>query len=409
MLRRGERAVVLGAIAAVVLAAVAGVVTAPTRDLDDPRLSTFLAGPHGAKGLAQTLRHLGMTVEQRRHPYFDLASDSVQPRRAVLLAFLDIDRPTARELVAVRDYVTHGGRVFVAGVTGIEMCFGYHSRRLRRGAEADSSPVLSGAWRLPRAGRTLVRMPAESLAAATAERLDGDQCPPRPALRVDTLLGIRDGRPLAIRLGFRSGGEAVLLADGGFLTNRSLKETDAGLAVLPWFADGRTRRVVVDEYHQGFGAGGSLLAASAAWLVAHPPGWAILQLVGVALVAIAVMAVRFGPPRAGVERRRRSPLEHLEALAAGLEGAGGVDTAVTLTVSGLRRRLGRAGALSVEGQRSWLAALELGLPTATGRNAVRELQRTINQPGGPERALAAAQAVEDVWEELRPRTTRAAS
>src|SRR5205085_9983303 len=73
MLRRGERAVVLGAIAAIVLAAVAGVVTAPTRDLDDPRLSSYLAGPHGAKGLAQTLRHLGMTVEQRRHPYFDLA------------------------------------------------------------------------------------------------------------------------------------------------------------------------------------------------------------------------------------------------------------------------------------------------------------------------------------------------
>jgi len=86
-----------------------------------------------------------------------------------------------------------------------------------------------------------------------------------------------------------------------------------------------------------------------------------------------------------------------------------VDTAVALTVSGLRRRLGRAGALSVEGQRSWLAALELGLPTAAGRNAVRALQRAINQPGGPERALAAAQAVEDVWEELRPQTTRAAS
>jgi hypothetical protein len=409
MLRRGERAVVLGAIVAVILAAVAGVVTAPTRDLEDPRLSTYLAGPHGAKGLAQTLRHLGMTVEQRRRPYFDLAGDSGQPRRAVLLAFLDIDPPTARELAAVRDYVTYGGRVFVAGVTGIESCFGYHSRRVRRGAQADSTPVASGAWRLPRAGRVLARIPAESLAPGTAERLEGDECAPRFAARVDTLLSVRGGRPLTLRLGFPTGGEAVLLADGAFLTNRSLKETDAGLAVLPWFADGRTRRVVVDEYHQGFGAGGSLLAASAAWLVGHPPGWAILQLVGVALVALAVVAVRFGPPRAGVERRRRSPLEHLEALAAGLEGAGGVDTAVALTVSGLRRRLGRAGALSVDAQRSWLAALELGLPTATGRNAVRELQRTINQPGGPERALAAAQAVEDVWEELRPQTTRAAS
>src|SRR6266704_1598935 len=272
MLRRGERAVVLGAIVAVILAAVGGVLTAPTRDLEDPRLSTYLAGPHGAKGLAQTLRRLGMTVEQRRRSYFDLAGDSGQPRRAVLLAFLDIDPPTARELAAVRDYVTHGGRVFVAGVTEIESCFGYRSRRLRRGAQADSSPVVSGAWRLPRAARVLARIPAESLAPATAERLEGDECAPRLAARVDTLLGVRGGRPLALRLGFPTGGEAVLLADGGFLTNRSLKETDAGLAVLPWFADGRTRRVVVDEYHQGFGAGGSLPAASAAIAARAPRG-----------------------------------------------------------------------------------------------------------------------------------------
>src|SRR5207244_12779441 len=80
-----------------------------------------------------------------------------------------------------------------------------------------------------------------------------------------------------------------------------------------------------------------------------------------------------------------------------------------LTVSGLRRRLGRTGLLRADEQRSWLAALELALPTAAGRDAVRRLQRIITQPGGPERALAAAQAVEDVWEQLRPPTTRAAS
>src|SRR4029077_9701047 len=204
MLRRGERALVLGAIVAVVLAAVAGVVTAPSRDLEDPRLSTYVAGPHGATGLAQTLRHLGVTVEQRRRPYFDLASDSAQPRQAVQLAFLDIDRPITRELTSVRDYVTHGGRVFVAGLTGIESCFGYHSRRLRRGAAADSSPVLSGAWRLPRAGRVLVRTPAESLGAGTTQGLDGDQCTPRFAVRVDTLLALRGGGPRAHRLGFPS-------------------------------------------------------------------------------------------------------------------------------------------------------------------------------------------------------------
>src|SRR5256885_578873 len=97
------------------------------------------------------------------------------------------------------------------------------------------------------------------------------------------------------------------------------------------------------------------------------------------------------------------------ALGAGLEGAAGADTAVTLTVSGLRRRLGRTGLLRPDEQRSWLAALELALPTARARDAVRRLQRIITQPGGAERALAAAQAAEDVWEELRPATTRAAS
>jgi len=48
----------------------------------------------------------------------------------------------------------------------------------------------------------------------------------------------------------------------------------------------------------------------------------------------------------------------------------------------------------------------LSLPTAAGRAAARRLQRITTQPGGAERVLAAAQAVEDVWEELRPRKTR---
>src|SRR5207247_6531798 len=125
--------------------------------------------------------------------------------------------------------------------------------------------------------------------------------------------------------------------------NRILKDTDAGVAVLPWFLDGRTRQIVVDEYHLGFGAGGTLPGASWAWLRRHPPGWALLQLIGVALVALAVTAVRFGPARSVLERRRRSPLEHVEALAAGLEGAGGAGRAVGVTGGGVRRRPGRGG------------------------------------------------------------------
>jgi hypothetical protein len=411
MLRRGERAVIGGAIGALVLAALAGVLSAPARGIDDPRLSTYLAGPNGAKGLAAALERLHLTVERRRRPYFDLAGDSVTLTRPVLLAFLDVTWPTSRERVTIRDYVARGGRIFVAGVTGIESCFGYHSRELRRGTARDSAAVKFAApRRLPDVRRVLARQPAESLAAGKedAKEVAQDRCPPRAGLvgRVDTLLRTVDDRPIALRLRFASGGEAILLADGRLLSNRALKGTDAGLAVLPWFLGGSPHHVLVDEYHQGFGEGGSLPGASWEWLLSHPLGWAILQLIAVALVAIAVQAVRFGPARHVIERRRRSPVEHLEALAAGLKGADGFEQAIHLLVMGLRRRLSRSGAVSQDGEQQWLGALELAVPTARGRAAARRLQDLGTTPGGAARVLAAAQSVEDVWEELRPRTTR---
>ncbi len=412
MLRRGERVVVAGVVVALGLAALAGVLSAPARGLDDRRLSTYVAGPNGAKGFADVLRRLGVAVERRRRPYFDLASGTARARHAVLFAFLDVERPTAPELAAIADYVGRGGRIFVAGVTGIETCFGYRSQRLRRGAGADSAAVRGPAgWRVPDARRGLRRMPPESLAAEPGAGAPEQRCTARPGARVDTLLRTVDGGAVALRLLFPSGGEVILLADGRFLTNRALRETDAGLAVLPWFLDGRTHRVTTDEYHLGFGLRGSLSGASWAWLIDHPLGWAILQLMVLALVWLAVQAVRFGPARPVVERRRRSPLEHLEALAAGLDGAAGADTAVRLTVRGLRRRLSRTGreGAPAGGEQQWLAALELALPTARGREAVRRLERYVGEPGGVERVLAAAQSVEDVWEELRPRTTRDAS
>src|SRR2546422_2973815 len=64
-MRRGERAVVIAGVSILVLVALWGALSAPGSDRDDRRLSTYLAGPSGAKGLAQALRRLGVTVEQR--------------------------------------------------------------------------------------------------------------------------------------------------------------------------------------------------------------------------------------------------------------------------------------------------------------------------------------------------------
>jgi hypothetical protein len=53
----------------------------------------------------------------------------------------------------------------------------------------------------------------------------------------------------------------------------------------------------------------------------------------------------------------------------------------------------------------WLESLELAMRGPQGRAAVRRLQHHLTARDRDEqRVLAAAQAVEDVWEELRPRS-----
>ncbi|MGH7699915.1 MAG: DUF4350 domain-containing protein, partial [Gemmatimonadales bacterium] len=385
-------------------------------NIDDRRASTTLAGPYGTKGLAQTLRRLGVPVRPWRRPLFDLARDTAPARRAEVYAFFDIWIPPDPELAAVREFVSRGGRVFVAGYTGIERCFGYASRYLgtdRWERLEDPIPVRPPdvTWTLPGTRRVLERLPVESLYVASEDddHGAGEHCPTLAPLRTRELLTAQDGRPVALALEFRGGGHAVLLADVAFVANRALKETDVGVMVIPWLLAAARGRVVVDEYHHGFGSATSvwsLAGAAMGWLASQPVGWAILQLLGVGLVLLLVAAVRFGPTRPGVERRRRSPLEHLEALAAGLEGAGGTATGVELIMAGLRRRLGRTGHVPKGDGREWLVALELALPEARGRQAARRLKWIVTQPGGDERVLAAAQAVEDVWEQLHQRRPR---
>ncbi len=381
----------------------------------DFRASAFLSGPRGSRALYDVLVRLRIPVERRRTPLFDLAQD---PRhRPAVLAVLDppLDLEAA-ELAQVARFVRAGGAVVAAGSGGgITRCVGWRTANATRFVASDSFPVQP-----PQPGLDLPPVadylkPAGTGPDAAARRrfrggeVEENECETLLAVAQDTLLRLVDGRPVALRLRYAGGGSVTLVADAGYFRNRTWRATDVPEFLVPLLLPARRGRVAWDEYHQGFGKERSLGGALVGWLAATPGGWAVLQLVAVLLAGLAVAAVRFGPARPVLERRRRSPLEHLEALAAGLEGAVGVETSIGLTVSGLRRRLGRTGVMHLDEQRSWLAALELALPTTAGRNAVRRLQRIINQPGGPERALAAAQAVEDVWEELRPQQTHAAS
>ncbi len=415
MSRRLELGLVLLLALAITVAVVAGRRSAGSGPELDLRASTLLSGPLGSRALYDVL---GIPVERRRTPLFDLGkSDARRAPTAVLVVLDPPQELLAAELAQVVRLVRAGGAVVAAGAGGgITRCLGWSTSQGRRFFPTDTFAVVSPkGLELPPVGDFLQPLtdlePRRRLRGGPNEQ---DECETLPPPVADTLLRLADGRPAALRLRYGAG-SVTLVADVGYFRNRAWRAGDvpyfvAPLLLPPRGGGGRVRgRVTWDEYHQGFGRSGSVAGLFVGWLAGTPAGWAVLQVVAVLVVGLAMAAVRFGPAQRVIERRRRSPLEHLEALAAGLEGAAGVETAVDLTVSGLRRRLGRAGVPRAAEMGSWLAGLELALATPAGRDAVRRLQRIVTQPGGPERALAAAQAVEDVWEELRPSPTRATS
>jgi len=385
----------------------------PEPPIPDARVSTMLSGPGGSKALHQVLVQLGQPSERRRTALFTLNSESRRSTAVLVLLDPPISLQPA-EIEQVVQFVKTGGAVVAAGEGGgFTSCMGWEPERAAGGFKSDSTRVQAPQFglRLPRVVAVLKRISTERVEGLKKRGVAAreDACAALTPQGVDTVLETKDRRPVALKFRYRSGGTVTLMADVGWFRNQVWRDSDVPHVILPLLTPPRRGRVVWDEYHQGFGkAGPTMLVITWEWLLRSPAGWALLQLVAVGLVWLAVTAVRFGPPLTVIERRRRSPLEHLEALAAGLESAGDAGTAVQRIVAGLRRRLSRAGHVGTADVKAWLETLELATTSARGRASVRRLRHLISQRGGaaPERALDAAQAVEDLWEELRPRTTR---
>jgi len=284
-------------------------------------------------------------------------------------------------------------------------CFGYRVRQ----RSVDSLPTAApGTPPGPRA--PWVRAELE----ATHERVYTDStrafdvgrtsCTVPPIRAIDTLLVTRARRPVALRIQRADlDRRVILLADAELLRNRSLRRTDAGPFALR-LLQGRYARVVFEEYHHGFGAQGSLAGAALDWSRRSPWGWLVWQVVVVGLLALLASGIRFGEPRPGIVRTRRSPLEHVRALAVALSAARGHDDAIAAIVRGLRRRLvpaplrGRAAA----DWRSWLAQYDRRAATPAVQASLAELDE-LTRPGQPSSSvLRAANAVEDLWQDLRP-------
>lgn len=391
----------LGTALVVALAMAAGVVGrrgARLTDADDRR-STFLMGPAGAGGYAEALERLGVRVVQFRRPL--VALDSLASPRT-LVAILGPTRDLSpREGAAVGGLPTD---LLLAGngAAAAFHCFGYDVRPRVRDSLELTPPAGSEPRPFPAVRAVLVRRPT-GVAIDASEAEDGTPvtCTAPTARTVDTLLRGADGQAVAIRAALADGRSLTLVADDWLFTNRALRETGAGPFALGLVVP-RYDQVVVDEYHHGFDASRNLGGATLEWTLRSPWGWAVMQLVGAGVLALLAAGVRFGPIRAVVERRRRSPLEHVHALATALAAARGHDVAVGLIAQGLRRRLSRAGHPSGDEIGRWLDGLAPSVRTLRGRAALDTLTTITRRPATAQDVLHAAHAVETLWEELTP-------
>lgn len=394
---RTEALLGLGAISLLgVIAAVLGASNASKVD-HDARPSTFLAGPEGSRGLLEATRGLGIEVRRFRQRPRELVklADSSRQLLVILSPSASISAP---ELTLFLKFSKSADLLLAGrGADHLMRCFGYRVEEKL----FDSVNVLGLRSRAPRVNAALVQTHKQSYTDSSRMADVASTTCQVPAMQSATPLLVSVRGLVAIRLERADVHHSVILvSDAALFRNRTMRETDAGVFALG-LIDGRYDRVLFEEYHHGFGTAGSLATATIDWSRKSPWGWAAWQLAAVGMLALLFGAVRFGPAIPGIVRVRRSPIEHVRALATALSAAKGHDEAIAAMVRGLRRRLAPPALRARGDWHAWLAMLGAHAVSPREREALATLNQ-LTQPGQPPASvLRAANAVEDVWQNIQ--------
>ncbi|HEU4565394.1 MAG TPA: DUF4350 domain-containing protein, partial [Gemmatimonadaceae bacterium] len=262
---------------------------------------------------------------------------------------------------------------------------------------ADSLGVRLSPWR----GRLLETVPAPetgvSPAAATpmVRYTLHDSLPTFPDVTI--LLSARDsGAARPVVLGRALGrGRVVIVTEPRILGNAALRAADNGVLaarMLEYASPRSGARLVFPEYLFGYGRRTGMSDLMARALLHTAPGRATLVLGAAALLLLLAVSPR---PIAPVERarvERRSPLEHVGALARAYEQIGATRSSVRRLVRGVRRRHGARGAAGhAQSEEELLAALRSRHPAAAQDVAL--LERALREPLTPPELRDAGEAV----------------
>ena len=370
----------------------------------DQRLSTHLSGALGAKLLYETAGRLGWRVARRE----DRPAPSA-PTGTTIHAVLA--PPIALSAEEAHDYLqaVRGGDALLLVLD-------------ERDPLADSLGVSHSAG-----GGPLEVVPSDTLGCPGTSRL----VPPLWPNGHPTLWSLRWSRRAATartvfasthaQLGAQGGdaaagftlgrGRVAVVSDPDLLRNDVMRRCDWGtdvrvVRILEWLRDGGVaprNTLVFDEYHQGYGRHASMMGTTRRFLVGHPVGRTIIQLVLAALVLLLAVAPRALPPVDVLRVERRDPLEQIDALAHAYEQVRATRTLAARLLHGVRSRVERGwSAARARPDDAFLADAERQLPALAPDVAL--VRRALGGPL-PERSLPElGAALQRIEQSLTPST-----
>lgn len=373
----------------------------------DGRLTSFSTEPQGAAALYQTAARLGWRPSRLTTAYpgtldstaVYLVLDPPQPvsgsethrlleavrRGAGLLVVIARAGPMSDSLKLGRS--TAGGPELIRAQDGERACGDSNEVR---GIDWGGGDVHS--WWLVARGP----LPRDTVSFAWVTR-PGARTDTVVPLPEDTVRRRRRPRVEAAALGFPLGrGRIVAVADPDWLRNDVIRvcKWRAGESVvrmLEYLSPDQRQRLVFDEFHQGFGEARSPGVAIRDALWSTPPGRTLLMGLVAGLVLLAAVGPRPIAPAARERIERRSPLEHVEALARAYQQVGASRVVTRRLVRGIRRR--RApGVAHRTSDDEFLRALADRHPGIRGEIAL--VQRASARQLPPDQLPALARALE---------------
>ncbi|PYP80630.1 MAG: hypothetical protein DMD35_04025 [Gemmatimonadetes bacterium] len=358
----------------------------------DQRLSTHLSGAMGAKLLYATADRLGWHVAQRDSQPMPSGATGTTIH-AVLAPPIEI---TPAEAHGYLDAVRGGDALLLVLDERNALADSLGVRHAGGGQLAPAAPDTAGCP----SGRSLIpplwpdgRVHLWSIRWTRRAPADRTRL---VSVRPD--LGTAAASEAAV--GFALGrGRVAIVSDPDLLRNDVIRRCDWGadvrvVRVLEWLRDGgptpRTR-LVFDEYHQGYGPRASMIRTTRRFLIDHPVGRTILQIVLAALVLLLAAAPRALPPADLLRVERRDPLEQIDALAHAYEQVRATRTLAARLLRGVRSRVERGwSAARARPDDAFLADAEHQVPSLAADVALvrRALAETLPERSLPELGAA---------------------